>query len=209
MVQVLIFYGAMLVPLLAGFGWSIHAGDTSLRVELMGAGGLYAVIVIFGGYWWSEWSSWLRPPQALSRRLLLLIVAAPMVTLAGAGVLRFLATGLNLPHGSLTQPLRDAGWPVWWCFGWIALVPAWFEEIAFRGILLTKLQRVMNPVQAMWVSALLFGIIHYNLLGIALFLVPLAVAGAWFTRRTQSLWPAIFIHFAHNAGVVAFELWGS
>ncbi len=58
----------------------------------------------------------------------------------------------------------------------------------------------------MWVSSILFGVLHFNVLGMAMFLVPLALVAAYVTRRMQSLVPAFYIHFTHNAGIVVFEL---
>ena len=87
----------------------------------------------------------------------------------------------------------------------ISVCPAFFEEIAFRGLLLSKLRRLTSSTQAIWVTTLLFGIIHFDIVAMAIFLIPLAWAAGWLTHRTGSLWPAMIVHFLHNAGILTLE----
>ena len=86
-----------------------------------------------------------------------------------------------------------------------SMLPAVFEEIAFRGLILRKLLLVMSPPQSLLVTALLFAIIHFNVVGMVIFLVPLAYMAGWATEKTGSLLPAMAIHFLHNAGVLVLE----
>jgi uncharacterized protein len=88
------------------------------------------------------------------------------------------------------------------------VLPPIFEEIAFRGVLLSKLRRLTGSAQAIWASALLFGLLHFSVLSMAAFLVPLAVVAGYLTRRTGSLFPAIAIHAIHNAGAVLLAVLG-
>jgi membrane protease YdiL (CAAX protease family) len=61
--------------------------------------------------------------------------------------------------------------------------------------------------QAIWVTATLFGVLHFSVLGMLVFLVPLAAVAGYLTRETKSLLPAIAIHAAHSAGVLILDLW--
>jgi membrane protease YdiL (CAAX protease family) len=67
------------------------------------------------------------------------------------------------------------------------------------------LEAVMPPAQALLVTALLFATVHYNMLSFVIFLVPLALAAGWTVQKSGSLWPAMLIHFLHNAGIVLME----
>lgn len=70
------------------------------------------------------------------------------------------------------------------------------EELLFRGLLLTLLQRTLSPMSAIVISTLLFGLIHWcygpsSILSAALWgLLP-----ALIVIRTHSLWPAIIAHY--------------
>lgn len=75
------------------------------------------------------------------------------------------------------------------------------EELFFRGLLLRSLMRSFPPVAAVLVSAVLFGLAHFEAVqfgGLALFGVVLALL-AW---RTHRLAPSIGAHISFNAAAV-------
>jgi sodium transport system permease protein len=83
----------------------------------------------------------------------------------------------------------------------LALVPAVCEEVAFRGYILSGLQRSYRTRSAILFSALLFGFLHvllslfqqfFNAVLLGLVLGLLAV-------RSRSLVPCILFHFLHNS----------
>lgn len=84
----------------------------------------------------------------------------------------------------------------------VALVPAFCEEIAFRGVLQTQLAKgFRNPHVAIWVSAFLFSFIHFQFYGF----IPRMLLGAFFGYlliHTGSLWAPIAAHFVNNAAAV-------
>jgi sodium transport system permease protein len=89
----------------------------------------------------------------------------------------------------------------------IAVTPAFCEEIAFRGFLLSGFQRKGKIPLAILLSSFAFGIIHMipqqvfnaTLLGILL--------GAMCVQ-TRSLWPGVCYHFVHNSLVVLHDRFG-
>lgn len=204
--RLLAFYGAMLLPVLVVLAWSYHGGVTGLGPELWAGFALYTAILVSGVIWKENWLHLLVWPRAMDPRLIVLTVLTPFATLAGALCLLAGFAHVGFPIVDTTEEFTAAEWPSWAILAWIAVLPALFEEVAFRGIILSKLLRLTHPRQAIWVSSILFGVLHFNILGMAMFLVPLALVAAYLTRRTQSLVPAFFIHFTHNAGIVLFEL---
>jgi membrane protease YdiL (CAAX protease family) len=86
----------------------------------------------------------------------------------------------------------------------IALAPALFEEILFRGIVLPSLLRSVGTYGAIAVSALLFGIIHLDFLtpGATFYRVPFAFVvglGLGLLRiRSGSLLPPFLAHALLN-----------
>jgi membrane protease YdiL (CAAX protease family) len=76
----------------------------------------------------------------------------------------------------------------------LSLLSAFGEELLFRGIFLGWL--------GLWWSSALFGVFHFpvrrRLIPWTLFAAVLGVALGALTQWTQTLWPAILLHFAIN-----------
>lgn len=85
-----------------------------------------------------------------------------------------------------------------------AVVPAFSEEILFRGAIMSKLRRFGDST-AVFVSALLFGLYHGNFIQIPFaFVVGLVLA--WTVVYTNSMLPAILIHMANNGFSVISDI---
>lgn len=84
------------------------------------------------------------------------------------------------------------------CLGF--LIP-YAEEILFRGIIYGRAKEAFGPQKAILISALLFGVIHWNLLQF-IFATIMGVVLAYFTERYRSLVPAYIGHAAANIIVV-------
>lgn len=83
----------------------------------------------------------------------------------------------------------------------IALVPAFAEEVLFRGYVLRAFQKSWGIVMAIVVSGFVFAIFHLQLTNI----LPLATLGillAVVTWLSGSIWPAVFAHFVNNGAAV-------
>lgn len=85
----------------------------------------------------------------------------------------------------------------------IALLPAIFEEVAFRGALQNLLSRAMNgSVWAVVITSVLFSAIHFSYDGFVA-RVMLGFVLGWMYYRTGNLWLPVFGHFVNNAiGVI-------
>ena len=81
----------------------------------------------------------------------------------------------------------------------IAAMPAFFEEIFFRGWLLHRLAAVWPARWAIVAQAILFAAAHGQA---APFALALGLLHAWLTLETGSLWPAMLLHFCNNLLVV-------
>lgn len=84
----------------------------------------------------------------------------------------------------------------------IALVPAFCEEILFRGYILRAFEKSWGIITAVVISGVIFGLFHLQLPN----LLPLASLGiilALMTWYSGSLWPAIVAHFMNNGAAVA------
>lgn len=86
----------------------------------------------------------------------------------------------------------------------IAVVPACVEEFAFRGIVLGCLRKYSDSL-AIIVSSITFGIMHGNFMQIPFAFVVGLILG-FVVVKTNSLLPAIIIHFLNNSISVTFTL---
>jgi uncharacterized protein len=88
-------------------------------------------------------------------------------------------------------------WPqVYMASAAILLIPV-AEELLFRGVLYPAFRRSFGRRRAMWASAVLFGVVHFNLMTF----LPLTLLGlllAWLYERTGNLLAPIVAHSTFN-----------
>lgn len=77
-----------------------------------------------------------------------------------------------------------------------AVVPAFIEEFAFRGVVMTPLRRYGDWF-AIIVSAVLFGFVHGNLMQMPFAVVAGMVLG-YVCVVTNSIWTSVLLHFINN-----------
>jgi len=89
----------------------------------------------------------------------------------------------------------------------IAVVPAFAEEVLFRGYVLRAFEKSAGIVAALIISSLIFSLFHLQLTNI----LPLATLGAvmgLLTWLSGSIWPAAVAHFLNNgSAVVMGTIW--
>lgn len=85
-----------------------------------------------------------------------------------------------------------------------AVVPALIEEMALRGIIMQFLRRY-GDMFAIVCSALIFGLMHCNLMQIP-FAIIAGIAIGYAVVVTESLWTGIIIHFLNNAFSVTVSI---
>jgi len=86
----------------------------------------------------------------------------------------------------------------------MAVLPAICEEILFRGVIQTNIVKRTGQIHlAVWLSAIFFSAIHFEILGFFSRILLGAVFGYSFVL-TKSLWVPIILHFLNNAIIVIF-----
>jgi membrane protease YdiL (CAAX protease family) len=139
-----------------------------------------------------------RPP--LAKTALVLTGTALIVT----GYFALLAQ-LGVPMLEQADEMSKAGWPLWTAYVSVAVYPAIFEELAFRGIILQRLQKVMATREAWLVQAGMFSVLHLlPMIFPSHFLLGLAFG--WLRLNSGSLYPGMIAHATWNAYVVLGEL---
>lgn len=79
----------------------------------------------------------------------------------------------------------------------IAVIPAIAEELFFRGFLLNTFRRSMNGHAAVWLSALIFSLVHFQFYGL-FSRILMGVMLGYFFLWSGNLLASIVAHFFHN-----------
>jgi membrane protease YdiL (CAAX protease family) len=97
--------------------------------------------------------------------------------------------------------------------GWLWLIfainPAIFEEMGFRGVLLSNLERKYSEKQAIWITSLLFGVFHFTSLVngstidgtilIVFLATSFSLSWTYSVAKTKSVVPGMIMHYLINA----------
>lgn len=239
LVRILVWLGIMAVLTLLMMGaWLIVCGGSqstaSLKwLQLLQTIGTFLLPPIFCAWLWSDDHRpfvWLRMNRGLSWQTALLAIIIMVCAIPGINLLADMNSRIHLPEclASLEQTLRAqedaaAALTEWFLqadnlatmllnVGLLALLPAFAEELSFRGTLqqiITNGQRPKaNSHLAIWLTAFVFSAIHFQFYGF----VPRMLMGAMFGYVfvwTGSLWAPILMHFTNNGvAVVLYYLMG-
>lgn len=138
-------------------------------------------------------------------------VAAPVFGACTFVVASLIVAGLrvylHVPTIGYTDSYDAAGYGFGLAILMIAVQPAVIEELAFRGVMTSALDRVLTAREASIVVAFLFGILHLSVPSLA-HLTLLGLLLAWLRRRAGSLYPCMLMHFTHNLLVLLDERYG-
>lgn len=88
----------------------------------------------------------------------------------------------------------------------IALLPALFEELAFRGVMFNYCANFLDERLVVALTAFLFAIMHLNLMSLV-WLIPFAFYIGNLRRRYNTLWYGIVFHFVFNLTACLFDLY--
>ncbi len=87
----------------------------------------------------------------------------------------------------------------------VAIVPPIIEEFLFRGAILGSLRQKHGDALAVIISAVLFGLMHGNFIQTPVTFLTGLVLG-YLTVKTDSMIPAIILHFVNNAWAVIYDI---
>jgi membrane protease YdiL (CAAX protease family) len=129
------------------------------------------------------------------------IICSIVILLSAFGIALFSSWNIDT---ALEQILPPTSWSLSY-----AIVPGIFEEVAFRGLIITCLMTKYKPKTSIVISSLLFGLAHsVNVLFGQDIIITLAQLGfafflgillAYIVLKTNSLIPAILMHYLLDA----------
>jgi hypothetical protein len=135
--------------------------------------------------------------------LLLILLAVGFIALMSAyfGLLKH----FGVPMLRATGTFHDTGWPVGVMFLMVSLTPGIFEEIGFRGVIQSLLERTVNLREAWLIQAALFSVLHLSPIIFPSHFVMGLVFG-YLRLRSRSLYPGMVLHASWNAMQVFAEI---
>ena len=123
-----------------------------------------------------------------------------LIALGSILPMQFLAEKINLTMPEGTEEMFKSIMKVSWGYVALGIMVPVAEEIVFRGAIQRVLQNALgerNRWIAIVISALIFGIIHFNLAqGLHAFLIGLLLG--WLYSRTGSILPGFVFHWVNN-----------
>lgn len=91
----------------------------------------------------------------------------------------------------------------------VAVVPAFCEEILFRGFVQKSFEIKYKPYLSIFITSLFFGLYHFNPYGL-IALISLGFYFGYAVYKSNSIITSIVLHFLNNFfAVMAFFIWGS
>jgi uncharacterized protein len=86
----------------------------------------------------------------------------------------------------------------------VALQPAIFEELAFRGVMQQGLSKVVDNKQAIFIAAFLFSLLHMSFISF-FWLLPFALWLGYVRMKEETIWYGVVIHFCFNTTACFLE----
>ena len=88
----------------------------------------------------------------------------------------------------------------------VAVIPAFFEELAYRGVILEGLFHFSDEKRAIFMSAIFFAVIHMNFISF-FWLMPFAIWLGNVRWKEGTIWYSVLIHFCFNITACLFEFY--
>lgn len=163
------------------------------------------VILAFAARYRAEILALLRP-ATFDRNAWKCLARATLVQFVALGAVFYLLEWTGIPFERITHEMQRHDYQLWQLYLLWSLAPAFFEEIAFRGIIYDRLRTVLGDKEAWLVQAALFSVLH---LSPVIFLTHFAMGliFGWLRMRTGSLIPGMILHALWNAAIITLELY--
>ncbi len=169
---------------------------------------IFAILVLFFFSLNYQSTSQLFKLKKVNYSLIFVII---IVALFFALLVHFLAKYLNqniLNQGDYIyyNLFKDSPAPLLFTIISIGLFPAFFEELAFRGIIFNLSQKLTGLKPTIIISSILFSILHFSLIS-TLWIFPLGILFGYLRAKYNTLLYSMIGHFAYNTFIVLIQLY--
>ncbi|WP_316842438.1 type II CAAX endopeptidase family protein [Pedobacter gandavensis] len=178
---------------------------SSLATEIFFQGLLAFSAIAFFLSDWKDNKSLLKWSSFSLKKIIVIV----LLTTLSAVIVHFLVELLNdelfNQRQSYYSPYSSYKYSKFLMIFFMAICPAIFEELAYRGYLLGKLLKVVDRNEAIYISSALFFLIHFSFFSF-FWLLPFAMILAFLRIKENTLWYGIIIHFTFNLTACLVEL---
>jgi len=195
LIGLLCFFGALTIVCLAGN----FSGDTDLDFFLL-IDLLFIVITVTGAaILWND----IKPFLKWKSFNLLKVICYGLLSVLLAIVVNIIIDWLNksmfgveIYYYKAFEHLKYAKL--------ITILMIAVQPLAFRGVMQSGLSRVIEPQQAVYLTAFLFAIIHMSFISL-FWLIPFAILLSYLRNKENTLWYGVVMHFCFNATACFLE----
>ncbi len=145
----------------------------------------------------------IKPSAAVARWMGLGLAYWALLYILGTGYFYLLVHGLHIQVIDLNQSFEQGGYSKAVSLFFNCVMPAFWEEIAFRGIILGALLRVVRPMEALFITSCVFAILHRDPLSVP-YLGMLGFLAGYLRLRSGSLLPGMVVHCVNNLCAVLY-----
>lgn len=146
----------------------------------------------------------LKPPKLTFLKVLEVTAVAAISTFVILEYFSLIAHfGVRMINAS--TGLHEFGWGIGPMLLLVSIMPAIFEELAFRGVIQSSLEKIFNARDALIIQAALFSVLHLLPMNFpSHFLMGLCFGYA--RLRSRSLYPGMLMHASWNAYILLHDL---
>jgi membrane protease YdiL (CAAX protease family) len=165
------------------------------------------IVVIFFVINFSNLKPYLATRTLRPLTMIAVIACAVLFAFIVSGVADFLNKNLfDRTESAYYTHYLDSPSPLFFAILSIGVVPAIFEEIAFRGILFNEFQMVTSTPAVILITSILFTLLHFSLIS-AIWLFPGAIALGFLRSKYNTLNYGILAHFTYNTSIVLLQMY--
>jgi len=163
--------------------------------------------VIFFSLDWQENKHLLKWPNFSILKLLAFILLSVLASLLVTYLVGNLNKNLFNKEFSYYNVFRSHDYGAYILYISVALFPALFEELAFRGYLMQKLLNIFGEKETIYITSILFFFIHFSMVSF-FWMLPFGILLAHVRIRENTLWYGVVLHFFFNFTVCLTEVYG-
>jgi membrane protease YdiL (CAAX protease family) len=200
---VVVFYCVdLLICLMANF---IHFFQ-GLKWLFITEGVLAVITIIFVVVVWHELKPAFRWDSFTWPKAIVYAVATVLFAVVVNVVIRWVNIHIFNENVYYYRSFRHLPYPKLGMITLVALLPAVFEELAYRGVILQGLLTIEYERRAIFIAALLFAIIHMSFISF-FWLLPFAIWLGNIRSKEKTIWYGVMIHFCFNVTACVFEFY--
>lgn len=180
--------------------------EQSIAINLTFHTLMAAAAVLFFTYNWDKNKYILKWPAFSFKKLLLVIAFAATASFTVQFVVKHLNKLFFDQETSFIYGYMFQEYGYYIMLVSIAVLPALFEELAYRGFLIQKLLDITDEKEAIYISSILFFLIHFSFVSF-FWLLPFALLLGYMRIKYRTLWYGVWLHFIFNLTTCLVEIY--